>query len=97
MAVILNIVAFDITAQMNCQVSPVSHILGVIPSDQLYSQALDQVWTRERLLLSSFMRLGLNFISLVIFLPCLCYLFAFDYASCVCLPCIAIISPKKGA
>jgi F0F1-type ATP synthase membrane subunit a len=39
-SVILNIVSFDITAQINCQVSFVLHVLFVILLDQLYSQGL---------------------------------------------------------
>jgi hypothetical protein len=51
MAVILNIIGFDTTTKINCQVTFVSHVLLVILSDQLYSQGLDQFYGRERLLL----------------------------------------------
>lgn len=40
MAVILNMVEFDTTSRINCQVSPVFHVWPVTLSDQLCFQAL---------------------------------------------------------
>ena len=51
LSVILNIVSFEITTQINCQVSFVSHILLVLISGQLYSQGLGHFFIRKCLLL----------------------------------------------
>ena len=50
LALLINVmVGIDTTSPISCQVSPVSYVWPVILSDQLCSQGLDHLWSRERL------------------------------------------------
>jgi hypothetical protein len=97
LAVILNMVGFDTTTEINCQVSCRGYV-----SFPLYCliQYVPKVWVTFAVVSASFYVPRPQYLILFILvfcLPRLFSLFAVDCASSVRLPCVMVILPKQRA
>ena len=96
LAVILHMISFDTTTEINCQVSIVALCLPIILSDLLCSQ----VWVVFAVVSASFYVPRPQYLILYILVLCLprpYFLLAVTCASCVRLPCVMIILLKQRA